>query len=469
MNSAKNLSTAWPRFAPALLLVAVTSLTWVLRSTLTLANFATIYILVVLIVAIRSGTRVAMITAFVCFLCINFFLVQPYYTLFIKDPREVIDLSVFLIGAVLVGQLAARARQQTQAAQQRAFEQEILYRLTRAFNQIASREEILAALLNILKSDLGVQEASVLPDTEAEKPTGDATVHYLLLQMDDRVYGTLCAVLEPGYSEEELRLLNACAYQAAMALHRIELAERARKGEQFEEADRLKTALLHAVSHDLRTPITIIKTSASNLSRLGEQLSPPERRELADAIEEEADQLDDLIGNLLDMSRLRAGALTLNLASNSLEEIAGDAAARAFQRTKQERICLTFPEDLPLVMFDYRLLLQALINLVDNALRYEPHDRQVELRGSLGENEAQLLVINHGRNLTAEEREHIMEPFYRGQEGHIGLGLAIAKGIVETHHGRLWAEDTPGGGTTFVIALPLKQELHNATQGISGR
>jgi two-component system sensor histidine kinase KdpD len=230
----------------------------------------------------------------------------------------------------------------------------------------------------------------------------------------------------------------------------------------------MKTALLHAVSHDLRTPVTIIKTSASNLSRLGEELAPLERRELAQTIEDEADQLDELIGNLLDMSRLRAGALRLNLAVNSLEEVAGDVAARIFQRTKQERIRLSFPDDLPLLPFDYRLLLQALANLVDNALRYEPPQSMVELRGALESGEARLAIINHGRNLTAEEHQHVMEPFFHGREGHIGLGLAIAKGIIEAHHGRMWAEDTPGGGATFVIALPLRQEGNDGAQGARG-
>lgn len=442
---------------PPLLLVAVTLVMWLLRSTLTLANLAMIYILVVLVLAIRSGTRIALAAAFVSFLCINFFLVQPYYTFAIEDPRDVIDLFVFLTSAVLVGQLAARARQQAQAAQQRAYEQEILYRLTQTFNQITSADKVQAALLEMLKSDLGVRQASILPGA-TQQPNADGTTHYLLLQMDDHIYGTLCVVLEPDYSPEKLRLIHAGAYQAAMALHRINLTERARKSQQFEEADRMKTALLHAVSHDLRTPVTVIKTSASNLSRLGEQLAPDERRELSQTIEDEADQLDDLIGELLDMSRLRAGALKLNLAMNSLEEVAGDAAARAFQRTKQERIRLNFPDDLPLVSFDYRLLLQALVNLVDNSLRYEPPDLQVELRGEVVAGELRLAIINHGRNLTADERMHIMEPFFRGQEGHIGLGLAIAKGIIEAHHGRMWAEDTPGGGATFVIALPLEQE-----------
>jgi two-component system sensor histidine kinase KdpD len=158
----------------------------------------------------------------------------------------------------------------------------------------------------------------------------------------------------------------------------------------------------------------------------------------------------------------------LNTAPNSLEEVAGDVAARAFQRLKQQRIVLKFDDDLPLVRFDYGLILQALTNLVDNALRYERPDLQIELRGNTSQGEARVLVINHGETITAEEREHLMEPFYHGKDGHIGLGLAIAKGVVEAHRGRLWLEDTPGGGATFIIALPLDKEAIHEPENSGG-
>lgn len=256
-----------------------------------------------------------------------------------------------------------------------------------------------------------------------------------------------------------------------MALQRIELAEQARAGRQFEEADRLKTAILQAVSHDLRTPITIIKTSASNLRALGDRLSAAERQELAETIDSESDHLNKLIGNLLDLSRLQAGALTLNSELNALEEVAGDVSARIWRTTGRERIKLTFPPDMPLISFDYGLILQALSNLVDNALRYEPPESQIELQGSLEGPIVRLKVINHGETISPEERVHLMEPFYRGKGGHIGLGLPIAKGIVEAHHGSLCVEDTPGRGATFVISLPLDQHPGTAdeTQNTGGR
>jgi two-component system, OmpR family, sensor histidine kinase KdpD len=441
----------------AAIFIVVTILAWILRETLTLANFTTIYVLVVLVIAINHGTVLALIAAVVSFLCINFFLVRPYYTFVVADPREILDLIVFLVVAMLTGQLAARARQQKETARQRAYEQEILYRLTRSFNQITTSDEVYKALTHMLQTDLAARQAHILPyATDTISP--DQTVYYLLLQAGEKIYATLCVAFDDKLTSQQERLNNACASQAAMALYRIDLTERARKSQQFEEADRLKTAILHAVSHDLRTPITIIKTSANNLRDLRERLSPTERDELATTIETEAAQLDKLVGNLLDMSRLQAGAFQLNSDLNSLEEVAGEAAARVWQLTKQERIKIVFADSISLVRFDYGLILQALSNILDNALRYESPDRLIEIQGCVQDDEAQIRVVNHGEAILESEREHIMEPFYRGKEGHVGLGLPIAKGIVEAHYGRLDVEDTPGGGVTFVIGLPIEKQ-----------
>ncbi len=442
--------------APLSGVAAVTAVAWLLRGAVALENYTLIYILIVLVTAIRHGTRPALATASASFLCINFFLIQPYYTFLIANSEELLTLCAFMIVAVLTGQLGARARQKAEDADQRAHEQEILYRLAGSFNQVTTQTEVLDTLTEMMRTDLGARTAQILPFA-SDVVAPDRTMEYLLLQTGPRIYGTLCLAFSAPVPEQQERLLKACASQAAMALHRIELMDQAQKSRQYEEADRLKTAILRSLSHDLRTPITIIKSSASNLRTLDGQFSAPERVEVAATIENEADHLNMLIGHLLDLSRLQAGALTLNRALNSLEEVAGDVAARAFQLTGKERVEFELG-DLPLVSFDYGLMLQVLSNLVDNALRYEPADREIELRGSVHDQEVWIAVINHGENLPREERELVMEPFYRGKDGHIGLGLPIAKGIVEAHGGRIWIEDTPGGGTTFVVSLPYDKE-----------
>lgn len=334
----QNLTRHW--LFPYGLITCTTGILWLLRAELTIANFTMIYIFIILIITIQRGTRMGIIASAISFLCINFFLIHPYYTLIVADPRELLDLIVFFMISVLVGQLALR--------------------------------------------------------------------------------------------------------------------DRTRAG--FEEADRLKTTLLYAISHDLRTPLTILKTSINNLHRLDDKLSPQERREMIITIEEEIDGLDKLIGNLLDLSRLQAGALTLNRQTNSLEEVAGDVAANHYHRTQQERITLDFPPNLPMIPFDYGLILQALTNLVDNAIRYEPAQSCVELRGVATKQTLQLWVINHGDTITPEEKDHIMQPFYHGKSGRTGLGLPIAKGIIEAHGGRLMVQDTPVKGATFIMELPFITE-----------
>jgi two-component system, OmpR family, sensor histidine kinase KdpD len=464
----------------ALLLAPVTLFLWLLRDVLTLANFSLIYILIILVIAVWLGRGPALLAAFASFFSFNFFLIRPYYTLTVEDPRDLLDLFIFLLVALIASQVAANARRQAEMARLRAAEQELLYDLSSGLNQLADSGDVLRELQRVLHEALGVEEVVLLPDASpppaSEPHNSGGTTSYLLLSAGDNVYGTLRVAFPQRPSDSQTRLLMACTVQTAMALHRIELSRRAQRSRTLEEADRMKTALLHAVSHDLRTPITIIKTSASNLQGLNERLSSPERLDMAHTIEEEADYLDKLVGNLLDMSRLQAGALVLHRDWNALGEIAADVAARAWQLSESERVRLIFPEELPLVYCDYALLLRALSNIVDNALRYEPPVSQVVIRGEVaagnaGEPEARLVIENHGSTVPDEDKTLIMEPFFHDRKGpaggakeaggrgeHAGLGLAIASGIIAAHHGRIWVEDTPGGGATFVVTLPLAAE-----------
>lgn len=461
---------SWERSPRAYLLSAVllaltTMALWLVRDALTLANFSLIYILIILLIAVWMGLGPALLAAVGSFFSFNFFLIRPYYTLAVEDPRELIDLFIFLLVASIASQVAAYARRQAASARQRAVEQQVLYQVSSAFNQLAQPEEIYEALKQVLRESLQAEEVVLLPegspDPDRDATTGGATI-FLLLEVSERVYGTLRVTFPAPPDESRSRLLMACTVQAAMALQRIELAQMAQRSQTLEEADRLKTALLRAVSHDLRTPITIVKSSSSNLRALGEQLSPAERLDLAQVIEDEIDNLDRLVGDLLDLSRLQAGALALRRRWNSLSEIVGDVAARVWQLNKEERILLALPEEMLLVYCDYALLARALSNIAENAVRYEPEGSRVVLTASMARGEARIVIENHGPKIPDEEKSLVLEPFYQGRteragsgNGNAGLGLAIAQGIVEAHGGRIWIEDTRGGGATFIVALPL--------------
>ncbi len=459
------LTRAAGEYLVAALLVAATTLAlWPLRERLTIANESLLYMLVTLLVAVRFRTGPSILAAVLSFFAFNYFLVRPYYTLAVEDTRELLDLLVFLAAAVIAGRLADYARRQAEAAGLNARQQEVLYRLTSALNPLTDAAAIRDELRRVATEDLGAVEVEYLPHDQAAS-TGahraGANVVFVLLQTGEAIYGTLRAVFAHPPLAGEHRLLTACAGQAALALQRVDLTEQAQRSRALAEADRLKTALLRAVSHDLRTPITIIKTSAANLRDvdLAARLSDDDKRDMVQAIEDSADALDRLVGNLLDMSRLQAGAVVLNLDWNSLEEIAGDVAAGVYRRQGSERIALDFPDDLPLVRCDYGLLRQALGNIVENALRHEPEGRRVIIRGRAEPAQARLEVVNHGATIPPAERGRIMEPFYQTRDarsvmGGVGLGLAIAHGIVAVHGGELSVTDTPGGGATFVLTLP---------------
>ena len=448
----------------ALALVAGSTLgLFLLRDRLTLANVSLLFMLVTLIAAVRLGTGPSVLAAVAGFFAINFFFVRPYYTLHVADPRDLLDLLIYLAAALIAGRLAAYAQSQAEAAGLTAEQQEIFYGLTSALNPLTDPEAIRNTLRRTLLDRMGAEQVNLLPRAPARPADPGESVMFVLLEAGDTVYGTLRVVFLHPPPPSSQRLLLACAGQAALALQRVDLTNQASRSRSLAEADRLKTAILHAVSHDLRTPITIIKTSAANLDDLGDRLPPDQRRELARAIETQADELDRLVGNLLDLSRLQAGAVVLHEELNSLEEIAGEVAARAYATHRAERIALDFPDDLPLARFDYGLMLQALGNVVDNALRHEPPDKRVIIRGRAAPDAVRLEVVNHGPNVPDAERELVMEPFYqardgRSQKGGVGLGLAIARGILEAHHGRIAIVDTPGGGATFLLTLPHAPE-----------
>ncbi len=432
--------------------IALSLVLWLLRERLTDANFSLLYLLFVVVVAIRLGTGPSLVAAVIAFLCFNFLLVSPYYTFIVADPRELLDLLIFLLVAIITGQLASYARNQAESARQRASEEDVLFKLASSFNQLTDAGDVHRVLHEVLHDDLGAVNSRILPG--GGSLNSQPTTAYALLEADNHIYGTLSIQFAQPPTARQLRTVTACAAQASSALQRIELTRQAQQSRTFEEADRLKTALLHAVSHDLRTPITIIKSSINNLLNLGPKMPPEERREILQIADHEVDQLNAMVEDLLDISRLQAGALHLNKEWCSVEEIVGDIAANLWQRTHLERLTLHFPPELPLIQCDYGLVLRALSNLVDNALRYEPADQQIEIRGQQTDSLLLVSIVNHGPSIPPEERRLMGEPFYHGKDGHIGLGLAIAKGIIEAHHGQLSVEETPGGGATFVCSLP---------------
>jgi two-component system sensor histidine kinase KdpD len=270
---------------------------------------------------------------------------------------------------------------------------------------------------------------------------------------------------------DQLRLLEAFASQTALALEVDRLQEEARKAQVQIESERLRNSLLSLVSHDLRTPLAAIIGSVSGLIELGTILDPTVSRELLQNIYSEAERLSRLVNNLLQATRLEAG-IELRKELCALEEVVEVALRRLAESLNQRPVVTDVPANLPMVPMDGILLEQVMLNLLDNALRYTPAGTPIEVSASLQNGSVLVAVADRGPGLLPEDLNKVFEKFYRGQDrseqSGAGLGLAICRGIVEAHGGRIWAENHPGGGALFRFTLPLEaQELPSSDASLT--
>jgi two-component system sensor histidine kinase KdpD len=257
---------------------------------------------------------------------------------------------------------------------------------------------------------------------------------------------------------ERLHRLETFASQTALALERARLAEDAQAAQVRVETERLRNSLLSSVSHDLRTPLAAITGAASTLLQDGSRLDDATRRGLLDSVHEEAERLNRLVQNLLEMTRLESGAVTLRRELHPPEEVIGAALGRLGERLGSRRVTTRVPPDLPLVPMDDVLIEQVLLNLLDNAVKYTPAGTPIEIIATATDRNVTIEVADRGPGLPPGDEEKVFEKFYRADRvarGGAGLGLAICRGIVQAHGGRIWAQNLPGGGVAFLFTLPL--------------
>jgi two-component system, OmpR family, sensor histidine kinase KdpD len=419
------------------------------RHALSLASLLLLYLLVVVLVAVVGGTAVAVLAAVGSFGLANWYLTPPYHTFRIEQRDAVIALLVFVLVACVVSvtvELAARGRA---AATRDRMEVELLSRVTSGPPDTGAEavlEQIRAgfALTSVRLYESGRDEpvAAVGP-TVADQPA---------LSVPAGPRFRLVAAGPPTFAADQ-RLLRSLAAAAGRAAERERLAAQADK---LAEIDRLRAALLAAVGHDLRTPLAGIKAAVSSLRQGDVDWSPADTADFLATIEDSADQLDELVANLLDMSRLQAGVLSVNLVPVSLAEV----VARVLLRSPAGPLLVDVPEDLPLVAADPGLLERVLANLVGNASRYAPGPARIEAAPTEGER-VRLSVIDTGPGIDAADRERVFAPFQRLDDRRtgIGLGLAIARGFCTAMGGTLEPSDTPGGGLTMTLTLPAAAAL----------
>ena len=449
----------------ALAAVSLPLLTYVLtllRPDLNLADDLLIYLVAVVTITVLGGFWPAMLAAVAASLLLNWYFTEPLYTFTIQQPKELLALLLFVTVAVAVSSVVHLAA-------------------SRAVQAARAREEA-ASLLELAQTVLGGADS---PAAVLEHLT---TTHGGQAELQERVAGRWIRAASSGVeghlsaaSRLDIRgdlillftgqadsatpaLLAGYAAQAAAALDRERLRTQAAQAEALAEGNRMRTALLAAVSHDLRTPLASIKASVSSLRQTDVEWSEADQADLLATIEQNADRLDALIGNLLDMSRLHTGSLQPFLRPTAIDEVAPAALLGLDEPLGLE---VAVPDGFPLVLADPGLLERVLANLFSNALRHSPAARPPELQAELAADTVVLAVVDHGPGVPDEAKERIFEPFTRVGDRYpgVGLGLAVARGFAEAMGGRIVARDTPGGGLTVAITLPAAVSADKSALG----
>jgi two-component system, OmpR family, sensor histidine kinase KdpD len=505
-------SNPWQGYLIGTVAVAITvcvAMTMNFFTTRALGSLGMVFLVPVLISAVFYGRRTAFVTAILSVMSYNFFFLPPLYTFTIADPNNWVQFSVLLFVGIIAGNLAARVRAQADLAAARATAMTELYRFTGKLAGIARLDDILWTACVQIASMLKTNVVILLPNPNTKAPevragfppedeldeqdlaaaswswshaqpagrnaetlpgakrlflpmrTGEGPVGVAGLQRSDD---------KTLFTPDERRLLDALLDQTALAIERSKLVEQVDEAQVIAEADKLRVAMLTSLSHDLRTPLASILGSATTLISGGNLYDATQTTELLQTIREEAERLDRFVGNLLDMSRLEAGALGAKPEALDVADLVEASTKRMARRLANHRLVLFMPADLPLVTADPLLMEQALVNLIDNAVKYSPLHSTISIRAKLTKETVQVTVEDEGSGIPAEALPHIFDKFYRAKAADrriagTGLGLAVARGFLEAFGGKLEAANRDDGrGASLTIFLPIAPNvgLNNA-------
>ena len=458
-------------------------------------NLVMVYLLTVVITAVYMGRGPSLLAAVLSVLAFDFFLISPFYTFAVSDTQYVLTfIALFAIGLV-ISTLTARVREQAEAAVQRETQATALYSLGRDLTSARDLQHVADIVLSHISEVFDRQAAIFLPENgqlrvfasssdytpdlnelavaswafEHDQPAGRGTDTLPAASLRCQPLKTargLVGVLgvrpaESGGSltPEQRQALSAFANQAALSIERAGLAEQAQQAELLKAADKLQTALLNSISHDLRTPLVAITGALTSLDEQAEDLNDEYRRSLVGTAREEADRLNRLVGNLLSMTRIESGAIKLHNEPGDIQDVIGTALEQLGKRVDDHEIKVNVPDDFPLVPMDFTLIVQVVVNLLDNAVKYSPKASLIEVSASLVDDKARLQVADRGVGIPSDDLIRVFDKFYRVQRPEsvsgTGLGLSISKGIIEIHHGNIYASTREGGGTIITIELPL--------------
>jgi len=488
------------RYLMSILLVAVvTGLNFLLQRIISPTNLVMAYLLAVVIAALYLGRGPSILASFLSVLVFDFFFIPPYLTMAVSDSEYILTfVGLFVVGFV-ISQLAARVRDQMEATQRRQVETTSLYGLSRDLATAEGMGSVLQAITSNIAQTFDREVVVFLPDERSKlksftatfdftpgendfavarwafdhgQPAGRGTdtlsaaeARYLPLKTARAVVGVLA--VRPSdptrhLSPERYRLLDAFASQAALAIERVQLAEQAQNAQLLQATEKLQTALLNSISHDLRTPLVSITGALTSLEEQADTLDEENHRSLVITAREEAERLNRLVGNLLSMTRLESGAVILHRQPGDIQDVIGTALEQLGKQIANNPVTVDIPADFPLVPMDFTLIVQVLVNILENAMKYSPAYSPIEVHAELAGDQVRVEVSDRGIGIPPEDLSRVFDKFYRVQRPEsvsgTGLGLAICKGIIEIHGGKIDARPRPGGGTVIAIDLPLSTE-----------
>jgi len=488
-------------YLQGLIIVAIATLIGqLIHQFFTSTSIMAVYVLAVVVTAYLAGLGPSIMVSFVGVLTFDFFFVNPYLSFNVSDTQYIFTFLVLLSVGIVISYLTARVRRQTEAAKIREHETYTLFALGRDLAVSNDMETYMHVIVERARETFGHDVIAFLPDPqninklksysnnpnltvddnekavaiwafEHSKVVGfgtdtlpNAKAHYVPLVTARGKVGVLAIFKKDGKDELTIaqeRLLKAYSDLAAVAIESILLNEEAHNAQILRDTEKLQTALLNSVSHDLRTPLVSIIGVLSSLQAEGMNLDDEAKTKLVKVAWEEAERLNHLITNLLDVSRVEAGAIRILKQSSDVQDLVGTALEQLGDRTNSRPIEVDIPTELPFVLVDFGLIVQTLVNVIDNALKYSPAGSPIEIKARSVEKEIQIAVADRGFGIPPQDLLQVFDKFYRiehpGSVTGTGLGLSICKGIVEAHGGRITAENREGGGTIIRLILPAAE------------
>src|SRR5512138_695683 len=492
-------TSSWPRYALSILLVALTTLISLpIYGRIHSTNLVMLYLAAVVISALYLGRGPSLLASILGVLAFDFFFVEPRFTFNIADTEYVLTFLGLFAVSVAISNLAGRVREHVEAIHAQEQQSSTLYALSRELTISPDLDTVLAKIIDQIGQTFSRQAVILLPSgsnglavraatrgfilEEAEQAVAvwayekkhvagrgtdtlpAAKIRYQPLNVTGRVMGVLGVKpdetnrLNPAQRE----LLDAYASLAALAIERAQLAEQAKQAGFISVTDNLHAALLNSVSHDLCTPLVSITGALSALDEEAGVLDLSTRIALIQNARGEAERLNRLVGNLLSMTRIESRAIKFHRESGDIQDLVGTALEQLGKRTENHKINVNIPSDFPLVPMDFALLVQVVVNILENAIKYSPERSLIEVSASLLNDRMHLEIADRGVGIPPEDLTRVFDKFYRVQRPEsvsgTGLGLSISKGIIEIHKGTISAHEREGGGTVIKIELPLGEK-----------